>query len=135
MPREPKQRNRILAALSDGEWHSTLECANAAGGGMILAIIRRMNDLKDRGLVEDRWATEGRWKEWRLVAGPKPAQAAATVQRQSTGLKERQPQPPALLPAGKPSAPRISMPPRRPVKQRVCSSGSARSDDEFALIP
>jgi len=133
MPREPKQRNRILAALSDGEWHSTLECANAAGGGMILAIIRRMNDLKDRGLVEDRWATDGHWKEWRLVAGPESR--GHSDRAQSASCPHAQPQPPALLPAGKPSAPRISMPPRRPVRQRVCSSGSARSDDEFALIP
>jgi hypothetical protein len=139
MPRENRQERMVLDWLADGQPHCVIEAWDRLS---MRVPTWRLYGLRKKGFLIEKAAgrgNEGREKKralglpddghdwwWWDLSDPK---------RRGADLDS-----PGLLPASaatgqdRPtSPPRIPVPPRRPVKQRVCSSGSARTERDLTL--
>jgi hypothetical protein len=64
--RKPTQKERILALLSDGQWHDTIELH-----AICWRYGARLWDLRRDGYAfEKRRTADPRIEEWRLIASP-----------------------------------------------------------------
>ena len=91
------QKQRILAFMGDGEWHTTYDMKHAPGGPEIGYPLCRKEELEREGYVfEDRWHEATQQKEWRLVRrldGSRPGEhkpEPATVGNAQPAERKRQ---------------------------------------------